>query len=1033
MLLLACLVVGISLVTAQTQKVTGIVISEEDGQPIVGASVLVKGTSQGTITDTGGHFNLPNVPGSAKTLQVSYVGMQTQELAIKPNLKIVLKSDAQLIDEVMVVAYGTAKKSSFTGSAAVVDQSKISKIQSSDITKALEGTVAGVQISSSSGQPGSGTSIRIRGIGSINASSNPLIVVDGVPFDGDLSLISQQDVESMTVLKDAAANALYGARGANGVVLITTKKGKDGKATITVDAKWGANSRAIPEYNIMTDPAMYYVTAWQTLNNRYGATDANAMLIRDLLKLNVTDVPNAEIILPDGTFNPNAKIKYQDNWDKELFQNGLRQEYNINMNGGTEKTNYYMSFGYLNDEGYTVNSGFERFSGRLRLEHQFNEWFKMGGNFAYVNTGTQSMSADENQDQTAGSNLFYMSRVLAPIYPVYQRDASGSKMYDSKGRLMLDYGNTYGRPILSNTNPLGSQLLDEHTFKKDYFTGNMFAEVSFLRDFKFTFRAGLENDNEREVFFQNGEYGQFTAQNGIVSHAQERNNTVNLQELLTWGRSFQKHRIDVLVGHETYQTKYERLYASKNNFALLGTTSMDLAVSNPQAGSRTSEYSTEGYLGRVEYNYSDKYYVSGSYRRDASSVFHPDYRWGNFWSVGASWRVKEEAFLKDVEWINSLKFKISYGSQGNDFILNTDNTRNRYAYQDHYGVSNNNGNPALTQIFKGNEKLKWETNYNFNTGFEFAILNNRLSGSFEFFSRYAKDLLFNRPLVNSTGVASYPDNIGDMRNTGVELDLNANIIQTRDINWSVAFNMTHYKNTIKSLPPEKKVSGIWDANIKMVEGGSVYDFWTKKYAGVDPETGKSQWYMDVTDADGKVTGQEKTDKYSLATDYKIGSALPTIYGGISTTLDLYGFDLSIGLTYQVGGKGYDAIYQGLMHGGSSRGENFHKDILNAWTPENKYTDVPQLYYGDSNINATSDRFLVKASYLNLQNISLGYTLPRNWTEKFKCQGLRVYLIANNVALLSGRKGYDPRTNWTGESKYNYSAIRTISGGVTVKF
>ena len=1044
MLLMTFLFIGIGLVTAQVSKVTGVVTSEEDGLPVVGASVLVKGTTVGTVTDMDGKFTLTNVPSSAKTLVISFIGMKSQELHIKPEVNVVLHSDSEQLDEVMVVAYGTAKKSSFTGSAAVVKTEQIEKIQSSDVTKALAGAVSGVQITTASGAPGSGTSIRVRGLGSINASSEPLIVVDGAPFDGDLNMINTQDVESMAVLKDAAANALYGARGANGVVLITTKKGKSGKATITVDAKWGSNSRGVPEYDVMRNPATYYATYWRELKGLYEANGlenpgqlASNNLISDSgsgLAYNITSVANNEVVLPDGTFNPNAKIKYMDNWEKELFNSGLRQEYNANMTGGNEKTSYYMSFGYLNDEGYIVKSGFERFSTRLRLEHQFSKNIKIGGNFSYVNTTTVATSATEEQDQTAGTNMFYVSRVMAPIYPIYKRDENGNFMYDERGRIIYDYGDTPGmqRPMLGNSNALGSQSLDDREYNRDYFTGNMFADVKFLNDFKFTFRAGVENDNVRTLIFQNGEYGQFTSQNGISTRASERNMTVNLQQLLTWEHVFGKHSINALIGHETYQTTQDYLSGSKNNFALWGSTSLNQAVSNPQASSLITKYATEGFLGRVEYNYEDKYYVSGSYRRDASSVFHPDHRWGNFWSVGASWRLKQEDFLQDVEWLDNLKYKISYGSQGNDFLL-LNGQRNRYAYMDQYKVINNNGQPAITQVYKGNDNLKWETNYNFNTGFEFSMFNGRLNGGLEFFSRYAKDLLFNRPLPASSGNISYPDNIGDMRNTGFEIELSGDLVRTDKVTWSLGFNATTYKNKILTLPEEKRESGIWNGIFKMVEGGSYYDYYIKEYAGVDSEDGSAMWYKDVLDEQGNVTGKETTKDYSLATDYKAGSALPDVYGGINTSLNAFGFDFSVVFSYQLGGKGYDYTYAGLMNSAQSAGYNFHNDILNAWTPENTNTDIPKLNAKATTNNSVSTRFLTSASYLSLQNISLGYTLPNKWLNRLGCQSVRLYIVADNLWLLSARKGYDPRTNWNGESNYNYSALRTVSGGLTIKF
>lgn len=394
--------------------------------------------------------------------------------------------------------------------------------------------------------------------------------------------------------------------------------------------------------------------------------------------------------------------------------------------------------------------------------------------------------------------------------------------------------------------------------------------------------------------------------------------------------------------------------------------------------------------------------------------------------------MKEESFLRDVEWLDNLKFKISYGSQGNDYLL-LDGARNRYAYMDQFTVSNNNGQPAITQTYKGNDKLKWETNYNFNTGIEFSVLDGRLSGGFDFFSRYAKDLLFNRPLATSTGSNSYPDNIGDMRNTGFEIELNGDIIRTNNITWNVSVNATTYKNKILTLPEEKRESGIWNGIFKMMEGGSYYDYYIKEWAGVDQEDGSAMWYKDIVDKDNNVIGRETTKLYSEATDYKVGCALPDIYGGFGTSVNAYGFDLSVSFSYQLGGKGYDYTYAGLMNSAQGAGTNFHNDILNAWTPENKNSDIPKLNAKASSNNSTSSRFLTSASYLSLQNISVGYTLPRNWISKIRCESIRVYFVADNVALFSARKGYDPRTNWKGESNYNYSALRSISGGLTVKF
>ena len=1031
---LLCLMMSIGMASAQTKQVTGTVTSAEDGEPIIGASVIVKGTTTGTVTDFDGKFEL-TVPSSAKTLEISYVGMTTKEEAIKPTMKIVLETSALNLDEVMVVAYGTAKKSSFTGSAAVVKSEDLAKIQTSDITKALEGQVAGVQLTNSNGQPGEGSKIRIRGIGSINASSDPLIVVDGVPYDGDLNSINQQDVESMTVLKDAASNALYGARGANGVVLITTKKGKNGKARVSFDMKLGANSRAIPEYDIMTSPVTYYETYWTALKNQavsLGNENPGQYASNNLIKklgYNITNVGNTEVIDPTtGKFNPNAKIMYKDDWAKELFQSSLRQEYNLNISGASDKTSYYISLGYLDDKGYIVNSDFSRFSTRLRLEQQVNDWFKVGGNLAYA----QAEQNSPDFDATSGVNMFYASRVIAPIYPIYGYDNEGNRLYEESGRPVYDYGTgTNKRPILSMSNPLGTQNLDQNKFKNENFSGNLFAEISFLKDFKLTVRGGMENYSKRQLVYQNGQYGQFVAQNGISTIQNEKTQSLNMLETLTWEHSFGLHSFNVLLGHENYQRKYEYLWGSKNNFIFPSSSELDQAISNPNTGSGTTEYNTEGYLGRIEYNYNDKYYFSASYRRDASSKFHPDNRWGNFWSLGASWRLNQENFLKDVEWIDNLKYKISYGSQGNDGLL-FNGEEILYPYMDQFQVVNSAGKIAVVRNYKGNKDIKWETNYNFNTGFEFMLFQGRLNGGIDVFTRTAKDLLFYRPLPFSTGNKSYPDNIGDMRNIGFEIELSGTVMEKDNFKWTMGVNATHYKNKILSLPPERKETGIVSGNFRMMEGGSIYDYYLKEYAGVDPQDGSAMWYKDVTDANGNVTGKTTTKVYSDATDYNLGSALPAIYGGFNTAVQFHGIDLSVNLSYQIGGKGYDRIYANLMSSGSE-GQNWHNDILKAWTPENTNTNVPRVQNAEQYANTYSSRFFTNASYLNLQNITLGYTLPKTWINVLQLESVRFYFVADNVALLSKRKGFDPRQNWSGESDYNYAAIRTISGGLQVRF
>lgn len=1039
LLILVILLVAPQMLMAQTRRITGNVTSKDDGLPIPGVSIIVKGTTIGTITTIDGDYQL-SVPVDAETLVFTFVGLQSQEVQVSSvsTYDIVLQSDVIGVDEVMVVAYGTAKKSSITGATAVIRADDIAKIQTSNVTKTLEGATAGVQISSNTGQPGEDAKIRIRGIGSINASSEPLIVVDGAPYEGALNSINTNDIESMTILKDAASNSLYGSRGANGVILITTKRGKEGKTRVHVSAKGGINSRAIPEYDIMTDPGMYMETYWKGLRNSqtYGgstpaeaAAYANSTLIDDLV-YNPYNVANDQIIGADGKLNPSAQLLYQDNWGDEMFKNNYRQEYNISVSGGNQKTSTFLSVGYVNDKAYTINSNFERLSTRLNVDHDVNDWLKVGVSTSFV-TSEQNYP---DKNETAGINMFYVSRLMAPIYPIYQRDENGDKMYDEDGNIIHDYGENPARPFNGLANPLGSQTYDTDEWIRNVYTNNVFTEIKFLKNFKL--RTAVNSTmqfSENDLYF-NGKYGQYKSNEGVSLTYHRKTNVLNTQQLLTYNKEFNKHSVEVLAGHETFYRKYNYLYAAKEFFLMDDNHEFAGAIKNPRTNSYQRDYKTEGYLSRVRYNYDSKYYVSASYRRDASSKFHPDNRWGNFWSVGGSWRITQEDFLKGETWLDDLKFKISYGTQGNDGILDRQGMVNYQPYLDQYEVGNTNDLPSLVQVYKGNKDLTWEKSKTFNTGFEFSLYNGRLDGSIEYFSRTASDLLFNRPLPTSTGDRTYPDNVGDMKNNGFEFLINGDIVRNKDFTWTVSLNATHYKNEITKLPPESVEDGIATGNYRYTVGGSIFDYYLPMYAGVDQATGKSLWYMDEVGADDVVTGKVTTDSYNDATYYVLeDTSIPDVYGGLSSSMSYKGFDFSFKLAFQLGGKTYDEIYRNLMHGGSETGNNFHKDILNAWTPDNTNTDIPSLNSDDGFIDNPSDRWLTSASFLNIANASLGYTLPSRWTESISVGSARVYVVGDNLALFTKRKGMDTRMNFDGDVEFFASPIRTVSVGIDVSF
>ena len=1057
---------GIGMATAQTATVTGKVVSETDGEPVFGASVFVVGTAGvGASTDMDGNFKINDVPSTATTLRVSYVGMTTQEVKILRNkpMRVVLVEDGVSLDEVMVVAYGTAKKSAFTGSAAVVKSEEIGKIQTSNATNALTGKMAGVQLTNASGQPGATSpTIRVRGISSITAGNAPLIILDGAPYDGDMNNINSQDIESMTVLKDAASNALYGARGANGVIMITTKKGSSGSARVTFDAKWGSNQRATQEYNYITNPGQYYELYYNALRNYYvnsGKTQqeahelANANMIDPdtenndySLGMDVYTYPTDEYLIGfNGKLNPNAtlgrKVNYNgvdywlqpDDYMGEAYNNSLRQEYNLNVTAGNDKSSFYTSVNYLNNEGITANSDYERLAARMKADYKVKNWLKVGANMAYTHYDANSLGEDGSSGSSG--NIFAYATQAAPIYPLYIRDGEGNILRDANGFKRYDYGdgNNAGtvRPFLPGGNPYSSNQLDVNHYEGNAFNANGFAEVTFLKNFKFTWNSGVNVDETRSTSTTNPYYGSYASSNGMVDKVHVRNMSWNHQQLLTWEQSFNDHNIYAMVGHEYYRSKYYYLYASKSNQFDPTNSELSSAITDKSGNSYTTDYNTEGFFGRLMYDYDGKYHASVSYRRDASSRFHPDNRWGNFWSASAAWVISKEDFFK-ADWVDMLKIKASYGEQGNDQIGN-------YRYTNIYDIVNSNGHPAAVPSTMGNKDITWETQGNFNTGVDFELFRGRLGGNIEYFYRKTSDMLFSFPLPPSYGYTSYYANTGDMVNTGVEIELRGTPIKTKDLEWNVNLNFTTYKNEVINLPEERKTyeidgKGGWTSGSFFYgENTPLYTYHLKRYAGVS-ENGESMWYYNAEDAEGN-TIMKTTTNYSDADYYLCGSALPKAYGGFGTSLTWKGFDFSIDFSYQIGGQVYDSDYAGLMSSptSSSKGTNFHADMLNSWTSGNN-SNIPRLQFDDTYSAGTSDRFLTDASYLSLNNINIGYTLPRMLTKKVGIENVRFYAAADNIWVWSQRKGLDPRQSITGSSTNSYYApIRTISGGVTLTF
>ena len=1067
------LMLAASMAQAQNLTVSGVVKDSSNGEPVPFAAIQLQGTMVGGQTDMDGLYSI-DVPADG-VLVFSSIGYKETIVPVagKAQHDVLLSPDTEMIEETIVVAFGTATKESFTGSAAVVKSDDIAKVQSSDVTRALEGVVAGVQMTTSSGSLNSSPSIRIRGTSSISAGNAPLYVVDGVPYSGDMNNLNTADIESMTVLKDAASNALYGARGANGVIMITTKKAKKGEATVTMDAKWGLNTKALQSYQYIKDPKLYYEAHYNALYNYYrleqGMSDTDANLkaaanvagssdVGGLGYLTYTLPEGQNLIGVDGKFNPNAtfgrKVLYNgeyywlqpDDWMKESYKNSIRQEYNVSAAGSPGGAQLFASFGYLNNKGLIQGEDMTRYTARVRMDYQIKDWMKIGMNAAYSNF-------DWNNGNGSGTgNVFSFATNVAPIYPVYLRDGNGNIMYDSMGYKRYDYGNGanagYVRPYAANSNALQELWLNVGNSEGNAINGTAYVEIDFLKDFKFTFNAGVGVDETRSTSIQNMYYGQFATNGGIISKNHGRQFYVNLQQLLNWHKTFGGvHNVSALLGHETYNSSSYSVGASKSNMFSMGTTELNGAVIDGQsANSGMSSYNNEGFFARAQYDYLNRIFLSASYRLDASSRFHPDYRWGSFWSVGGGWLIDKEDWFPATPWLGMLKLKASIGSQGNDSISD-------YLYTDMYSITNSDGEIAIKRSTIGNKKITWETNTNFNAGVDFDLFRGRLTGSFEYFYRLTSDMLYFVTIPISSGFSGYYDNIGDMRNSGVELALNGNVMSRNNFSWDVYANFTHYTNKVIMLPATHKnreidgYEGYASGNKFVGEGLPLNTFLMPKYAGVDKTNGLPMWYKTiiqedehgdpVLDENGKqiVLGQTTTTDYSEATDYLCDDPTPFLYGGFGTSFNFYGFDLAASFTYSLGGLTYDGGYAGYMAPpGGTVGSNFHEDVLKAWTPENKDSDIPRFVYNDQNINGSSDRFLVPASYLNFQNAQFGYTFPSRMLSKANISRLRVYMMCDNIWYWSYRQGLDPRQSFSGDtSAENYSPVRTVSFGINLTF
>lgn len=1084
LLFVAVLSIGLC-ASAQTRTVSGTVVDAHNDEPLIGVSVSA-GKGVGVATDIDGNFTI-QVPASATHLQVSYVGYATQDVAIgQGRLLIKLLPQANVLDEVIAIAYGTAKRSEYTGSASVVKADQLEDALVANVASALGGKVAGVQTYSANGQPGSAPTVRIRGRGTINASESPLYVVDGIPYTGDISNLSAQDIEAMTVLKDAASTALYGARGANGVILITTKQGKEGKAHISVDARWGANHRQVSQYDVIKSQPQYLETLYQamynTSYNRSGDAmaayqDVNANIWQQLGGYQTWTIPAGQYAFtPEGKFNPNATPgwtngKYYflaDDWEKEGLITGLRQEYNVAISGGTQRLNYYLSGTYLSDEGIIKNSHFKRFTTRAKVDYQALDWLKLGSDLSYVYSDTSSPRDQTNSDGTSSGNVFYFVNSMAPVYPVYVRDPQGNIMINhTYGEKIYDYGGgnqDYGNGKIGvgrtpEGNPISGLIYDKSSYLADVLDAKWYAQITPIDGLSFTQKVGYYLDNTRQHELLNGVYGQFVSTGGQAVQAQVRARDITLQSLLTYNHTFgERHEMDLMAAYESEDYAVEQVFAQGSNLYQPDVVFVDNTIDQKLGGGSRAELAHRGFLFRAKYTLDSRYYLVGSVRRDGSSRFAPGHRWGTFWSLSGGWDIAKEKFFEPYRsTLDQLKFRVSFGQNGNDGI---GGSTLYMPWSDFYTLTGADGVfSAGMMAQKGNRDITWETSNAFNIGFDFSLWKGMLAGSVEYYNRQTSDMLFNLPVPPSMGYPgnSYPANLGSMRNNGFELDLNYQPVNTKDLTVDIFANITFGWNKILSLPRDiMNENGEWIMSTyqRIRENESYYNFYLPQWAGVDPENGQALYWAKYTEADQKtnpdvIIGERyKTADWSTAritgSEYT-GNIMPLAYGGFGASANAYGFDFSIAFNYQFGGKMIDYGYQNLMNPGTNI-TAWHKDILNAWTPENRFTDVPALYTtaptevdasGNEVTNdyasAMSDRFLISSNYLSLQNITLGYTVPSKLTKKWGIEGIRVYGAAENVAVWARRKGLDPRQGVGSSENYTYSPIRAISGGIRINF
>ncbi len=1056
---------GGTVMMAQQAVVTGTVVDEQ-GFPVIGAVVQVKGTSTGTATDLDGNYVIN--AGSEDILVISYIGMKTLEVNTSKAKTVVLVEESQNLDEVVVVAYGTAKKNTFTGALTVVDNERLNTAQVSNVSTALQGAAAGVQVTTASGQPGAAATIRIRGVGSINASSSPLYVVDGIPFDGDLSSINPSDIDGMVVLKDAASAALYGSRAGNGVVMITTKTGsRDQKPKVNIRATYGMTSRAVDELELM-GTNQWVELRWEALRNGFmdnGATaqeaaqKASAGLIADM-GINPYGSRFPQPVGLDGKLDPNAILLWDDNWNDAMIGKGARAEVNANITGGSKNTQYFFSAGHLDEKGITLGSGFKRTSVRTNLNNQTFSWLKSTLNLGYSHS---TIDFNDSQDSNVGNALSYGMNIPS-FYPIYKRNPeTGAYLYDSQGKRIFDFG-PYRTNSFATNNQVASLPLSKNQTTRDLISvrgaldfdlGKIYEPLEGLT-FKTQYSTDISLSHNHtynpafRVLSTKGEDGQNEVgqdlQNTSASRYDSTVRSYTFNNILAYRKDInENHSIGIMAGQEMYEYSYAYNGGSTQSFPIPG-------VQEPDAGSTVTGYSAYsdrftllGLLGRAEYTYQQRYNVSASFRRDGSSKFSRENRWSNFWSIGGAWNIEREAFMQNVSWVNHLKLRVSYGAQGNQELSSY------YPSQGIYEPGQIGNNPGIYIKDLSNTDLTWETNLNTNIGVDFVLLNNRLSGTFEYFQRQSKDLLYGLNLPSSSGYSSVLSNVGAMRNNGFELELKGSLVKRKNIGVDLGVNLSHYRNEITAFPVD---GGIQSGTKFLNVGSDIYAFNLVEWAGnttaqeplYDRNSagqivevrkaigGEPSWYLVGED------GQKyRTTQYATASSsdrQNMGSAIPDLYGGVNLDVRLWDFTISAMMAYSIGGKLYSTDYLGNYNAGTISARPLAAAMIDRWTPKNPNSEFPRLSTSELNYtySSQSSAHLHNASYARLKNLAVTYNLPEKVLKRLRMSSGAVFAQGENLFTIFGQEGIDPESGGiNGVTSFRYPAVKTVSFGVNLTF